>query len=144
MAEGSARTVVSVVLLIVGLVLGYLAGARGLLDGLFPPKGVRAIVVGPDPSQLNIPKLKLSKERADVAFWVARNPDDKLFIEFEKQPFADMERQPNGRYLVDCPNRRWCFSREITGPYEDYKYWQVLIGPDGRRREADGRMIIDK
>jgi len=144
MAAGSGRTAVSLVLLIVGLILGYLAGARGILAGLFPPKGVRAIVVGPDPAKLNIPKLKVSKENADVVFWVARDKNDRLQIEFEKQPFADMEPQSNGRFLVDCPGSRWCFSREITGPYDDYKYWQVLIGPDGKRREADGRIIINR
>lgn len=144
MAAGSGRTLVSIVLLIVGLVLGYLAGARGILDGLFPPRGVRAIVVGPDPAELNIPRLKVSKMKADVVFWVARDPNDKLSIEFEKQPFADMEPLANGRYRVDCPNSRWCFSREITGAYEDYKYWQVLTGPDGPPREADGRIIIDR
>ena len=144
MAGGSGRTFLSIVLLLVGFLLGWLANAAGLLPGLFPPRGVRAIVVGPDPAHVSIPKLKVSKKNADVVFWVARNSDDKLFIEFEKQPFADMERQPNGRYRVECPNRRWCFSREITGAYEDYKYWQVLIGPDGRRREADARIIIDR
>ena len=140
----AGRVLGSILILVVGLVLGYLAGARGILDGLFPPKGVRAIVVGPDPAELNIPKLRLSKSRADVVFWTASEKADTLLIEFEGQPFADMVKQPNGRYLVECPNRRWCYSREITGEYGDYKYWQVLIGPDGRRREADGRMIIDK
>jgi hypothetical protein len=143
MATGSNRITTLIVALLAGLVLGYIARAEGIFDWLFTPTGVRAIVVGPEPSDLTTPKLKISKEKAQVVFWVARDPEKKLRIEFEKEPFADMTKQDNGRYLVQC-EARWCFSREIKGPYEDYKYWQILIGPDGTPHEADGRIIIDR
>ena len=146
MTGGSPRFSRWAPLLIVGLAFGDLACNKGV-DSSHPPfpKGTSVIVVGPNPDQLTIPKLGLSKNNADVTFWVAKKKSDKLYIEFDKQVFADMQPQPNGRYRVECPDSRWCFSREIVvAPgTEEYKYWQVLVGPDGASREADGRIIID-
>jgi hypothetical protein len=143
MAMQTSRFLAAVVVLLVGVAIGATLAARGAFDKLFTPSGVRAVVVGPDPARLSIGKLRISKDRADVVFWAARRKDDRLFIEFEDEVFEGMEAQANGRYRVQCAGRT-CYSREIKGAYGDFKYWQILIGPDGTPREADGRIIIDR
>lgn len=143
MATPLSRSLAAIVFLVAGVAIGGILAVRGVFDKLFTPSGVRAIIVGPDPSKLSIGKLRISKEKADVVFWAARRKDDRLFIEFEDEVFEGMEAQANGRYRVQCAGRT-CYSREIKGAYGDFKYWQILIGPDGTPREADGRIIIDR
>jgi hypothetical protein len=142
MRERSA--VGAIVLLAVGVVVGLVIRSFEGVDWLFAPKGVRAIVVGPTPGDLTAPKLKLSKKEAHVVFWVAKAPTDKLSIQFRDQIFANMTHLANGRYQVQCPAGRWCYSDEIlpTASYDvDYKYWQILTDASGPH-EADGHIII--
>ena len=132
------------VTLVVGVAIGLAVRSLEDLGRIFAPKGVRAIVVGPRPGDLTIPKLKLSRKESHVVFWVAKTSTDKLSIEFKDEIFANMKQLANGRYQVQCQNNRWCYSDEIRkeAQYDvEYKYWQVLIDSVGRH-EADGHIII--
>jgi hypothetical protein len=139
------RTAVGVIaLLVVGVAVGLVIRSFEGVDWLFVPKGVRAIVVGPAPGDLTAPKLKLSKKDAHVVFWVAKTPTDKLSIQFRDRIFKNMTQLANGRYQVQCPGGRWCYSDEIlpSASYDvDYKYWQLLTDASGAH-EADGHIII--
>lgn len=109
------------------------------------PKGIKAIVVGPSAATLNYPRVALSKEKGDIAFWASNGKNRNLKIEFEQEIFAGMTKEGN-RYRVNCAGRT-CSSGEIREgtPYGSYKYWQILEDPNGENRdEKDGWIIIQR
>lgn len=146
MAPRSFRSVHVLLALFAGVLIGLIVHASGIFEDIFTPKGIRAIVVGPKPDQLNYPKLSMSKGAADIAVWVAKTKTDKVRIEFKDEIFKDMTPLANGRYLVLPGTTRVCVSGEIKPGVsyneEGYKYWQILVDKDGSPHEADGHIII--
>jgi hypothetical protein len=123
-----------------------------------PPPPPRAhprpnlIIVGPAAKDVKPPTQHLSESANDQATWVlvdshqALQSAKKLYIEFEKpSPFPDADLQQNGRYRVPCLGIV-CQSGPIdaNAPAGNYKYWQVLVDPDGKEETADGMIIIEK
>ncbi len=149
MASSSLRPAPIFLSLLAGILIGIAVHASGYLEGLFTPKGIRAIVVGPTPDKLNYPKVKISKGAAEVALWVAKTRTDTLRIEFEDDVFEGMVQQANKRWVpAGCGTSRTCYSGNIKAgtpyiPDPGYKYWQVLIDAQGEH-PADGHIIIDK
>ena len=112
-------------------------------------KGITAVVVGPNPDQLNYPDLEISKRDDEVTLWVAKKKTDRLRIEFEDEIFEGMTPQKNRRWVpAGGGTSRVCYSGEIketitADPTKLYKYWQILIDKNNNEREADGRIIIN-
>lgn len=148
MATKSWGFLLVLISVIVGALLVLALQGSGILDSIFTPKGIRAVLVGPGPEQLNYPKLKISKGGGEVVVWVAKTKTDKVRIEFQNEIFEGMTQLPNGRWRPkDCGGARVCYSGEIKDGTEysrdGYKYWQILIDSSNVEHSADGRIIID-
>lgn len=141
------RPIHLVAVFVVAGVIGFAVRATDILDDIFPPKGTYAIVVGPNPDQLNHSKVKLSKTDADIVMWVAKTKTDKIRIEFDQEVFDDMDKLSNGHFAIrPSGTSRVCVSGEIKSgaDYKEYKYTQVLIDQHGQEHPFDGRIIINK
>ena len=144
----SSRYLTGLALLIVGCAVGCgrkNAGEPTDADHTYK-KGIRAIVVGPKPDQLNYPNVQIAKSDDEVAFWIAKKKTDNLRIEFDAEIFEGMT-QVNGKWVPkDCGTSRICYSGNIKDSVvpsdHEYKYGQVLIDKDGEH-SADGHMIIN-
>jgi len=146
----SSRCLSGLAFLAIGCAIGCTKKEAAVSPELHPiPKGIFAIVVGPQPDQLNYPKVQISKGDGEVAFWVARKKTDKLRIEFDDEVFEGMTKLGNGKFAPkDCGESRACYSgniREATLPKPDpgYKYGQILIDENRQERSADGMIIIN-
>jgi hypothetical protein len=141
MATSGFRPATLLLSILAAAVIGFLAHASGALDSIFTPKGIRAIVVGPRPDQLNYKDLKISKGDGDVIFWVAKTKTDKLRIEFDEEIFDDMT-QSGAKWVVDCKNRS-CYSHDVKADFVYKEGTQILIDAAGEH-PYDGHIIIEK
>jgi hypothetical protein len=110
-------------------------------------------VVGPSETQVEPESQEIwsnTENGGDRVHWdlidQERKPDHKrkLVIEFERpDAFSEITLNPNShRFRVRCPGAS-CDSGPIAkGATGTYKYWQVVIDPDGTEHAADGRIII--
>lgn len=130
-----------VLLVVVGLVVG---GVFALL--IRPPSRTTVtwgVIVGPQPDQISVPELPMAG--TDQVHWVSSNGTTPLYIEFDQQVFANMTRQSNGRYRVQCSGAV-CNSGAVLSTTKDgtYKYWQgmTLASAPATITWADGKIII--
>lgn len=111
-------------------------------------KGIFAIVVGPDPCDLHgNSHVQISKRDDEIAIWVAKQKNDLLRIEFEKEVFEGMYKGTKGFVPSGCGASRICISGNIKvnpDPSIVYKYWQYLKdSTGGPERPCDGSMIVN-
>jgi hypothetical protein len=177
MANGGSRISVAIMTLIIGAAAGYWLGSKkGAeqdaatkdpqiaslttkvsaltkqvtdLNAQLAAQGIRwGLTVGPEPRQISVDPLAISKSHGDTVQWWAMPSTKYLYIEFEQRVFENA-LPINGRYRVLCSSSH-CDSGAIAAnppPPPDangYKYWQgIADSPATPAKYADGHIIIN-